>query len=194
MSTETLPVTDLWVTLLKMIAEPEPFESLLGQLYPELRTIAGSLARGERRSHTLQRTALIHEAFLRLSKNFREVALSREQFLALVGHEMRMLLIDHARKHHAQRRGGEFIRVPLFEHSTLADRYDDDVLGLDEALTRLAKIHPRSVSVVELKFFAGFTTAEIAAILAISVATVESDWAYAKAWLYREFTKKRWAG
>jgi len=177
-----------------MIAELEDFETLLRELYPELRAMAGALAHSERRGHTLQRTALVHEAFLRLSKNFAGVALGREQFLSLVGHEMRMLLIDYARKHRAQRRGGEFQRVPLFEDASLSDRYDDDFLALDEALNRLAKVRERSVSVVELKFFAGFTNNEIAAILSVSGKTVESDWSYARAWLYRELTKTAPAG
>ena len=174
-----------------MLAPAEQdYKILLRELYPELRMMAGFLVRRERPDHTLQRTALVHEAFLRLFKDIESLRLSREGFLALAGHQMRMILIDHARRHNAQRRGGVLIRVPLFESEHVWERDEDELVALGRALDRLAIFHARAASVVELKFFSGFTTGEIAAIHEVSDGTVESDWAYAKSWLYRELTKK----
>ncbi len=160
------------------------------ELYPELRMIAGRLVRGERAGHTLQRTALVHEAFLRLMAGCATPELSRESFLGLAGHKMRMILVDHARKHRAQRRSGSLVQVPLFESEHIWERDEDEFLALNAAVDRMAEFHSRGASVVELKFFAGFTSREISAILGVSDSTVESDWAYARAWLFRELTKK----
>jgi RNA polymerase sigma factor (TIGR02999 family) len=164
---------------------------LIGELYPELRNMAAWLVVGERRNHTLSRTALVHEAFLRLSKNPARLALSRQDFLAQAAREMRLLLIDYARKHRAQRRGGDFIRVPLLDCHHLTERDEDELLAIDQALDNLSRLRPRAASVVELKFFAGFKTEETARILRVSDATVESDWTFAKAWLLRELTTNR---
>jgi RNA polymerase sigma-70 factor, ECF subfamily len=166
----------------------EDLKILIGQLYPELRNMAAWMVARERRHHTLTRTALVHEAFLRLLKNPARLALSRQDFLALAAHEMRLLLIDYARKHRAQRRGGEFIKVPLLECDHLTERDEDELLALDQALDHLSRVRPRAGSVVELKFFAGFKTQEIAHILGVSDGTVESDWTFAKVWLLRELT------
>jgi RNA polymerase sigma-70 factor, ECF subfamily len=165
-------------------------ESLFAELYPELRLIAGRLVRGERPGHTLQRTALVHEAFLRLLRGLETQNLSRESFLRLAGHQMRMILVDYARRHRAQRRWGSLVQAPLFESEHIWERDEDEFLALNGALDRMGAFHPRAASVVELKFFAGFTYREIAAVLDISETTVESDWAYARAWLFRELTKR----
>ncbi|HEX3748479.1 MAG TPA: ECF-type sigma factor [Bryobacteraceae bacterium] len=166
----------------------DELQILVYDLYPELRRIASHMMRGERAHHTLSRTALVHEAFLRLVRSpFRD--LSRQDFLALAAHEMRRLLIDYARKHRALRRGGEFVRVSFDAIDRLTARDEDELLGLDQALDRLSRGEPRAASVVELKFFAGFKTEEIADILHVSHATVEADWKYAKAWLLRELSR-----
>jgi RNA polymerase sigma-70 factor (ECF subfamily) len=158
------------------------------ELYPELRTLAGRMVRRERHGHTLSRTALVHEALLRLMRNGRLVT-SREDILGLAGHEMRLLLIDYARKHRAQRRGGGVATVPLVDSDLLTERDEDQLLAVDQALERLSRIRQRAASVVELKFFAGFQTGEIAQILGVSDGTIESDWKFAKAWLLRELTR-----
>lgn len=173
-----------------MSVAADRFDILLRELYPELRTMAGFLVRRERAGHTLQRTALVHEAFLRLFNNIDLLTVSRESFLALAGRQMRRILIDHARRHNAARHGGGMARVPLFESDHIWERDGDELIALDSAMERLVKVDERAASVVELKFFAGFTTDEMAAILGVSDATVESDWTHAKAWLYRELTKK----
>ena len=161
------------------------------ELYPEIRRMAGRLVRKERRDHTLTRTALVNEALLRLLKNRSEIATSREDILGLAGHEMRLVLIDYARKHRAQRRGGEWEKVPLFDIAPLTARDVDGLLALDQALERLSQVRPRAASAVELKFFMGLKTEEIAHILHVSTGTVESDWNFAKAWLLRELTRDR---
>lgn len=171
------------------VPEADDLKTLIYDFYPELRTMAAWLVHREGRHHTLSRTALVHEAFLRLVKNPAKLAVSRQDFLALAAHEMRLLLIDYARRHRAQRRGGEFVRVPLMDNVRLTEQDADELMAIDQALDRLSRIRPRAGSVVELKFFAGFNTEEIARILGVSDGTVESDWTYAKAWLLRELTK-----
>ena len=106
---------------------------------------------------------------------------------------MRIVLIDYARKHGARRRGGDLQRVPLFGNEQLFERDEDELVALNQAVDRLAELHPRAASIVELKFFAGFKTDEIAAILRVSEGSVEAGWTYAKAWLHRELTKRRTA-
>jgi RNA polymerase sigma-70 factor (ECF subfamily) len=164
-------------------------ERLIRAAYPELREMAARLLRRERDGHTLQSTALVHETFLRLFKKPPDPAMSRQEFLALAAHQMRNILIDYGRMRRAQRRGGALTRVPLFETECGFERDTDGLLALDEALNRLANLDPRLLSVVELKFFAGFTTDETAEILGVSDGTVEQDWKFSKSWLFRELTK-----
>lgn len=166
-------------------------ETLLRAVYPELRQMAAGLLRRERADHTLQRTALVHEAFIRLfGKDFTR-AISPQEFIARAAHQMREILIDYARKHKSKKRGGDCSRVPLVEADLGTDRDDVTLLSLDEALDRLSKIDPRASSVVELKFFGGHTNAETGAILGISDGTVEADWQFARSWLYGVFSDKR---
>ena len=151
-----------------MAAVEETVESLVRAVYPELRQIAARLLRGERDDHTLQRTALVHETFIRLTRNPPDQNLSVERFLALAAHQMREVLVDYGRMYRAQKRSGTLRRVPLFEAEHGLMRDEDSVLALDEAMERLGAIDPRAVSVVELKFLCGFTNAEAAAILGVS--------------------------
>lgn len=161
---------------------------MIRALYPELRRLAGNLLRRERPDHTLQSTALVHELYLRVSQRVQLHDVGSRRFLALAAHEMRQILVDHGRKHRSQKRGGDCARVPLFEIDLGFSPNEDALLDLNEALERLGERDARALAVVELKFFAGFTTAETAAVLAVSDATVENVWQHARLWLFKELT------
>ena len=155
-------------------------------VYRELRRIALNHMRRERSDHTLQPTALVHEAYLRLvdqtSVNWKNSA----QFFALASTMMRRILVNHAKNRQTAKRGGSVIKVPLDLAGDAAEKRDVTLIVLDEALDDLATRDARKARIVELKFFGGLTTKEIAEVLRVSVATVENDWRMARAWLYRE--------
>jgi RNA polymerase sigma factor (TIGR02999 family) len=159
-------------------------ERLAQAVYPELREMAGRLLRRERNDHTLQRTALVNEAFVRLFKNPPKPDLSCRELYSLAAHQMRNILIDYGRRHSSLKRGGDFVREPLFEADRSLCRNPDSLLALNEALDRLGMTDSRALSVVELKFFGGYTNAETAAILGFSDGTVEENWQFARSWLY----------
>lgn len=141
---------------------------------------------GERPGHSLQATALVNEAYLRLI-NAREVEWQdRAHFLAVAARVMRRILVDHARSTHSQKRGGERARAPLDEVLVIADEADQDFVALDEALTALAAVDARKSQVVEMRFFGGLTLEETAEALHVSRDTVKRDWKIAKLWLLRE--------
>ncbi len=164
-------------------------EELLPVVYDELRRLARSMYRGSQRDRTLQPTALVHEAFLRLVNQKEVDWQGRTHFFAIGAKMMRRLLIDDARGHGRIKRGGEWHRV-TFEAAELKafaqELSPEDVLSLDRALDRLAALHPRQARVVELRFFGGLDVAEVAEALGVSKRTAEVDWAHAKAWLRRE--------
>lgn len=160
-------------------------DALLPQLYDELRRLANKVMRGERADHTLEPTALVHEAYLRLAQVPGIEASNRGQFLALASRTMRRVLVDHARSRRAEKRGGQPVRVTLSEGAAVAEQ-QFDLLALDEALERLETLDPQQVRIVELRFLTGLEVEEVAAALGISAATVKRDTAMAKAWLYRE--------
>jgi RNA polymerase sigma factor (TIGR02999 family) len=169
------------------IGDGEQQERLIKSLYPELRELAGRLLRGERRNHTFQKTALVHEAYLRMVKGKTALQdLPANEFLALAAHEMRLILIDYGRRRGAKKRGGKFLRVPLFDFEHSFERDEDALLALDEVLNRLEKLDARAVRVVELKYFAGCTNQETAEVLGVSDGTVEALWLHARLWLRRE--------
>ena len=172
-----------------LMAEPNgsDYSLLIDQVYPQIREIAGRLLRKERDDHTLQRTALVHEAFLRMFGKGQPRNLAPEDYLIFAVHQMRQILIDYGRKHRAKKRGGDYSRVALFEseHAAVA-RDEDSLLDLNEALERLGQLDPRALSVVELKFFGGCTNAEAAEALRVSDGTIEAVWLHARLWLYRE--------
>lgn len=163
-------------------------ESLIKTIYPELRELAGRLLRKERDNHTLQRTALIHETFIRILGKRRVRDFTPQQFLAFAAHQMRQILIDYGRKHSAKKRGGELARVPFFESEHGLFRDEDGLLALNEALERLGELDARALCVVELKYFGGCTNAETAEVLGVSDGTVEAIWLHARLWLYRELS------
>jgi RNA polymerase sigma factor (TIGR02999 family) len=155
-------------------------------VYEELRHHAAHYLRRERRGHTLQTTALIHEAYLRLIDAKDVNWQSRAHFFAIAANLMRRVLVDHARRRDADKRGGSQVRVQLDEALAIAPETDVDVLAIDEALNRLAAIDPQQARVVELRFFSGLSVEETAAALGVSPKTVKRDWSVARAWLRRE--------
>ncbi len=158
---------------------------LLPVVYADLRRMADSFFRKERRDHTLQPTALVHEAYLRLVDGKGEGYQNREHFFRVAAVVMRHILIKHARARGAQKRGGEQERVPLAEEMAVELPSDVDLLALDEALTKLGELDARQAQVVELRFFAGLSVEESAEVLGVSKRTVEGDWQLARAWLWR---------
>jgi RNA polymerase sigma-70 factor, ECF subfamily len=159
------------------------FEALLVLLYKDLRRIAGSYQRAQRPDHTLQPTALVHEAYLRLVGHQDVRWESRAHFLNAAAQVMRRILVDHARARRADRRGGADVRVVLDEAIVEAPERDLDLVALDDALTKLAKAAPRLSRVIELRYFGGLTTKEVAEVLDVSITTVEREWVAARAWL-----------
>ncbi len=166
--------------------DPQALDRLTPLVYEELRHQAARYLRRERRSHTLQTTALIHEAYLRLIDAKDVHWQSRAHFFAIAANLMRRILVDHARRRDADKRGGSRVRVQLDEALAVADEADVDLLAIDEALDRLAVIDPQQARVVELRFFSGLSVEETAAALGVSPKTVKRDWSVARAWLRRE--------
>jgi RNA polymerase sigma factor (TIGR02999 family) len=166
--------------------DPNAAGQLLPLVYEELRKLAAQKMAQEAQGQTLQPTALVHEAYIRLvDVEKAQHWNSRGHFFAAAAEAMRRILIDRARRNQAARHGGGRRRVPLREHHRFTES-PDDLLGLDEALTRFAAAEPAKAQLVKLRFFAGLSTAESAAALGISVASAERWWAYARTWLFSE--------
>ena len=162
----------------------DALDRMLPLVYEELHRLAALYLGRERPSHTLQPTALVHEAYLRLINQRRVDWRNRAQFLGLAASMMRRILVNHARDHAAAKRGGEQEQVPLSLIEAPSGGADVDLIALDDALDKLAAMDSRKARVVDLKFFGGLTTEEIAEVLEISRATVEREWSFAQAWLY----------
>jgi RNA polymerase sigma factor (TIGR02999 family) len=179
---------DVTQILLRASAEaPASCDLLYSLVYQELRDIAGRRLWRERPDHTLQATALVNEAYLRMVDQTRCEWRNRVQFLAVAGQAMRRILVDHARSRLRQKRGGGAEKLPLEAALTLGEEGTDaTVLALEAALQRFERIHPDKARVVELRFFAGLTQDECAVELGVSSRTVARYWDYAQAWLYRE--------
>lgn len=160
-------------------------ERLFAIVYDELREIAARHRRKERPGHSLQTTALVHEAYMRLADIERIPWKDQGHFFAVASRAMRRVLVDHARYRKAAKRGGGVAPSPL-DSVVLALESSADLVELDIALDKLARLEPRAAQVVELRFFAGFTLPEIARMLELSRATIERDWTAARAWLRRE--------
>jgi len=165
--------------------EEEALERLMPEVYGELRRLAASFLRSERRDHTLQPTALVHEAFLRLVEQQEVDWQSRAHFYGIAARLMRRTLVDHARRKSAKKRGGPQPTLSL-TRVVPGSEPDIDVVALDQALERLAGMDPRQVRLVELRYFGGLTIAETAEVMDISPATVKREWSSARAWLFRE--------
>jgi RNA polymerase sigma-70 factor, ECF subfamily len=163
---------------------------LIPVVYDELRRLAGGYMRRERVEHTLQATALVHEAYLKLVEQRSVNWQSRAHFFGVAAQLMRRILIDHARGHARQKRGGEQKKVALDEVLVFAEQQADELLAVDESLDRLAEIDPRQGRVVELRFFGGLSVEESAEVLGVSPKTVKRDWSVAKAWLYADLKER----
>ncbi|HRX83908.1 MAG TPA: sigma-70 family RNA polymerase sigma factor [Phycisphaerae bacterium] len=161
-------------------------ERLLPVVYAELRAIAARCMRNQPADHTWQPTALVHEAYLRLIGKDDPAWSGRGHFLAVAAKAMRHLLVDHARRRLADKRGGDRQRVTLCDNLAQDDAAPIDALALDDALRRLATLHPRQAQIIELRFFGGLTIAETARALDLGTTTVEDDFVMARAWLARE--------
>ena len=158
-------------------------QRLLPHVYQELRALAGSFFQQQRPNHTLQPTALVHEAYLRLVRSDASWS-SRKHFYDIAAMAMRQLLTDHARRKSSQKRGGANPRISLTEADAESNvKSEVDIVALDDSLTRLAALDPRQARIVELRFLAGLTIEQTAEILGVSPRTVKLDWQMAKAWL-----------
>jgi len=169
-------------------ASPESAAGLVPAVYAELRRLAHQYMRGERTGHTLQTTALVHEAYLRLADVNRMQFRDRRHFIALAATMMRRILVDYARAHARGKRGGGIPVVSVQDVGPIP-RQDVDVVALDGALERLARFDLRQARIVELRFFGGLTIDETAETLGVSAKTVKRDWAIAKAWLRQELAE-----
>ena len=170
---------------------PDAPAQLFPLIYAELRRRAANYMRRERKDHTLQPTALVNEAYLRLVNEHQVNWQSRIHFFAVAAQVMRRILIDHARKRLRSKRGGEQQRVPADEKFLFSKEQSVEVLAVHEALLRLAKVDVRQSQVVELRYFGGLSIEETAEVLGVSQKTVKRDWNHAKAWLFAELSEGR---
>jgi RNA polymerase sigma factor (TIGR02999 family) len=168
--------------------DPHALDRLVPLVYEECRRIAARQLHGERREHTLSPTALVHETYLRLVDQRRATWTNRAQFFGIAARLMRRVLVDHARARQAKKREGSRVLVSLgaADADAATEPRIADVLAIDEALGRLAKLDPDQERIVELRFFAGLTVEETAQVLGCSPRTVKREWQLAKAWLFRE--------
>jgi RNA polymerase sigma-70 factor, ECF subfamily len=180
------------VTVLLMAwrdGDQEALGRLTPLVYDELHRLADRCMRGEQAGHTLQTTALVNEAYIRLIDSSRVRWQNRAHFFAIAAQLMRRILVDFARHRRYQKRGGDWCRVTLAEGLAVAADADADLVALDEALQKFSKLDPRKAQVVELRFFGGLTLEETAEALSVSTDTVGRDWRAAKAWLTRELKR-----
>jgi RNA polymerase sigma-70 factor (ECF subfamily) len=160
-------------------------DMLLPLVYQELHRLASTYMRRERKDHTLQPTALINEAYLRLAHE--DIGWqNREHFIGVAANVMRRVLVDHARARNAAIRGGDLVKVPLEDNLAISPEGLDELLVLNEALTRLEQLNPRQARVVELRYFGGLSVEQVAAILGLTPRSIKRDWAMARIWLFNE--------
>ena len=188
-ASEREPVTQLLVEWQN--GSQKALDRLIPLVYEELRTIAGRYLSRESVGHTLQSTALVHEAYFRLVGQRRVQWQNRAHFFGIAAQMMRRILVDHARHQHRDKRGGPAQKLSLDEAIAVAEpEVDVDLLALDEALTALARIDPRGARIIELRFFSSLTIEETAEVLDVSTGTVKRDWIAARAWLSREMKQE----
>lgn len=169
--------------------DEEALGRLTPQVYQQLKRLAGGHLKSERKGHTLQPTALVHEAFVRLVDQKQVRWKSRAHFFGIASHLMRRILVDYARRRNAEKRQAAAVAISLDEAAEVPAREDIDMIRLDDALDDLAELDPRQSRIVELRFFGGLTVRETAHVLGISPATVKLDWAMARAWLFDQLKK-----
>ncbi|HZO57676.1 MAG TPA: sigma-70 family RNA polymerase sigma factor [Bryobacteraceae bacterium] len=165
-------------------------DQLTPVVYDELRRLAASYMRRERQDHTLQSTALVNEAYLKLVDQKNVVWQNRAHFFGIAAQMIRRILVDHARAHKAEKRGGGAGVLSLDEAIGVPERRDVEILSLNDALTRLTELDPQQGRIVELRFFTGLSIEETAEVVGVSPATVKREWASARAWLFREISRK----
>jgi len=168
--------------------DKKALEALMPLVYGELHRLAKRYLRRERSDHTLQSTALVHEAYLRMVDQKGVQWQNRAHFFAVAAQMIRRILVDHARTHKAEKRGGGMPKLALDEAIGVPQRRDLNLVALDDAINALAELDPQQGRIVELRFFGGLSIEETAEVLSISPATVKRDWAVAKAWLYRDLS------
>ena len=169
---------------------PEAASKLIPLVYDEMRRLAGRYMRRERPDHTLQATALVHEAYMKMVEQRPADLQNRAHFFGVAAQVMRHILVDHARGHRRDKRGGTKEVVPLDEALVFSEGKSEELVALDEALRRLAKLDQRQAKVVEMRFFGGLTVEETAEALGISPITVKRDWSLARAWLYGDLERQ----
>lgn len=189
--TQRLYATDGGRQLTQLLADwkqgdQTALERLTPLVYEELRHLAHRYMEGQRPDHTLQTTALVNEAFLRLAGQNKPDFANRAHFFAVAATAMRQILVNHAKAQQREKRGGGAIRIELDEAALVSREQTKTVLDVDEALNRLAVVDSRKAHVVELKYFGGLNQDEIAEVLKVSAVTVRRDWLFARAWLYNE--------
>ncbi len=169
-------------------------DKLTSLVYDELRRIAHRYMQQERDGHTLQTTALVHEAYARLVGGQKIEWQNRAHFFGVVAQVMRHVLIDHARRRNYAKHGGDIQQVPLEDATAMSEERAAELIALDEALDELAKLDPRKSRIVELRYFGGLSLEETASVLDVSVMTVRRDWRAAKAWLYKQVGRRKAEG
>ena len=167
---------------------PPDAERLIPLVYDDLRELASNYLRRENPGHTLQSTALVNEAFMKLVDQTRVNWQGKTHFFAVSAEIMRRILVDHARSKQRQKRGGDRQRIALHDDLKVSAQRDEDLLAVDEAILKLAERDPRQAKIVELRFFGGLTVAEVAEVLGVSKRTVEAEWTMIRAWLRRELS------
>ena len=177
-------ITDVLIEISK--GDQEAVSRLMPLVYDKFRALAGNYLRSQQQGHTLQPTDLVHEAYLKLVDQERVDWNGRTHFFAVGAKAMRQILVDHARGKGREKRGGGRQRVELQDQLAIATDKPEEVLAIEEALTKLAELDPRQAKIVELRFFGGMTAEEIAAVLGVSRQTVQKQWRYARAWLQWE--------
>jgi RNA polymerase sigma factor (TIGR02999 family) len=181
------PVTELLVRFREGDRDAEA--QLVPLVYAELRRLASRCLHRERDDHTLQPTALVHEVFLRLTKNDQPPWQDRAHFFGVAARLMRQILVDYARRHRSRKRGGEFEKLTLDAVLAFTPEKSTELIMLDQALERLSKFDERQARIVEMKFFGGLSMEEIAGVLDISAKTANRDWTMARAWLHQEIRR-----
>jgi len=184
------PADDITLMLFELTdGNQDVVDQILPHIYGELRRLAGSYLRRERSDHTLQPTALVHEAYMKLVDQRQVKWQNRAHFFGIAAQVMRRILMDHARKHKAEKRGGEADKLPLEDEIlVVSTTRSDQLLALDEALETLAKLDPQKAKIVELRYFGGLSIEETAEVIGVSVPTINRQWRTAKAWLYGQLS------
>jgi len=188
MSQEPQEITQMLLELTD--GNEEVVNQILPHIYDELRRLASSYLRRERSNHTLQPTALVHEAYMKLIDQSRVKWQNRAHFFGIAAQVMRRILMDHARKHTAEKRGGDAEVLPIEEEILIVSHDKSaELVALDDALNQLAEMDERKAKIVELRYFGGLSIEETAEVLGVSVPTVNREWRMAKAWLYSEIAR-----